>query len=197
MMGATSERTVPLMLFAPRGPRPTRIRLTEAERQALELLVQRPTTAQQLVGRARIILAAADGRNNAQIARDLRLSLDTTRLWRQRWLDTAAADGAEPQAAATRLSDLPRSGAPAQFTAEQLCQLIALACEVPAGSDRPISHWSRREITAEALKRGIFAQISDRHVGRFLKRCGPETALDPLLDDALPQRTGGGAPGQD
>jgi putative transposase len=197
MMGATAERRVPLMLFTPRGPRPTRIRLTEAERQALELLVRGQTTAQQLVVRARIILAAADGLNNAQIARDLRLSLDTPRLWRQRWLDTTPTEGAEPLAAATRLSDRPRSGAPAQFTAEQMCQLIALACEVPAGSERPISHWSRREITAEALKRGIFAQISDRHVGRFLKRSGPETTLDPLLDDALPQRAGGRAPDQD
>jgi putative transposase len=170
--------------------------LTDGERQALETLVQRHTTAHQLVVRARIILAAAAGQNNAQIARDLRLSLDTPRLWRQRWLDTAPADDAAP-AAAARLSDLPRSGAPAQFTAEQMCQLIALACEVPAGSERPISHWSRREITAEALKRGIFAQISDRHVGRFLKKCGPETALDPLLDDARPPRTGGGAPDQD
>jgi putative transposase len=185
------------MLFVPRGPRPTRIRLTEAERQALELLVRGHTTAHQLVVRARIILAAAAGLNNAQIARDLRLSLDTPRLWRQRWLDTAPTDGTEPLAAAARLSDRPRSGAPVQFTAEQMCQLIALACEVPAGSERPISHWSRREITAEALKRGIFAQISDRHVGRFLKRSGPETALDPLLDDALPQRAGGGAPDQD
>src|SRR6266516_4665550 len=179
MMGATVERRLPLMLFTPRGPRPPRIRLTEGERQALEALVQRPTLAHQLVVRAQIILAAAAGRNNAQIARDLRLSLDTPRLWRQRWLDTAPAEGAEPLAAA-RLSDLPRSGAPGQFTAEQMCQLIALACEVPAGSERPISHWSRREITAEALKRGIFAQISDRHVGRFLKKCGPETAPDPL-----------------
>jgi len=171
--------------------------LTEAERQALERLVQRHTTAHQLVVRARIILAAADGLNNAQIARDWRRSLDTPRLWRQRWLDTAPADGAAPPPPAARLSDLPRSGAPVQFAAEQMCQLIALACEVPEGSDRPISHWSRREITAEAVKRGIFARISDRHVGRFLKRCGPETALDPLLDDALPQRTGGGAKGQD
>ena len=185
------------MLFTPRGPRPPRIRLSDPERQALETLVQRHTTPHQLVVRARIILAAADGRNNAQIARDLRLSLDTPRLWRQRWLETAPAGEAEPRAVATRLSDLPRSGAPAQFTAEQFCQLIALACEVPADSDRPISHWSRREITAEAVKRGIFTQISDRHVGRFLKRGGSETAPDPLLADALPQRAGGGAPGQD
>jgi putative transposase len=169
--------------------------LSGEERQALETLVHRQTVAHHLVVRARIVLAAAAGRNNAQIARDLRLSLDTARLWRQRWLATAPTEGAEPLAAAARLSDLPRSGAPMQFTAEQLCQLIALACEVPAGSDRPISHWSRREITAEALKRGLFEKISDRHVGRFLKRCGPETALDPLLDDALPQRAGGGAPG--
>ena len=185
------------MLFTPRGPRPTRIRLTDPERQALETLVQRRTTPHQLVVRAQIVLAAADGKNNAQIAREFRVSLDTPRLWRQRWLDTAPTDGAEPLAVAARLSDLPRSGAPPQFTTEQMCQLIALACEVPEGSERPISHWSRREITAEALKRGIFAQISDRHVGRFLKRGGPETAPDPLLDDTLPQRTRGGAPEQD
>jgi putative transposase len=171
--------------------------LSDPERQALEALVNRQQIAHQLVVRARIILAAADGLNNAQIARDLRLSLDTPRLWRQRWLDTAPAGEAEPLPAARRLSDLPRSGAPAQFTAEQFCQLIALACEVPAGSDRPVSHWSRREITAEAVKRGIFAQISDRHVGRFLKGGRPQTALDPLLADALPQRARGGAPGQD
>jgi putative transposase len=171
--------------------------LSDRERQALEALVQRQMIAHQLVVRARIVLAAAAGRNNAQIARELRVSLDTARLWRHRWLETAPTDSAAPLAAAARLSDLPRSGAPAQFTAEQLCQLIALACEVPAGSERPISHWSRREITAEALKRGIFAQISDRHVGRFLKKCGPETALDPLLDDPRPPRTGGGAPDQD
>jgi putative transposase len=185
------------MLFTPRGPRPPRLRLSDPERQALEALVQRQTIAHQLVVRAQIVLAAADGLNNAQIARQLRVSLDTARLWRQRWLDTAPADGAEPLAAAVRLSDWPRSGAPAQFTAAQLCQLIALACEIPAGSDRPISHWSRREITAEAVKRGIFAQISDRQVGRFLKRGGAETTLDPLLDDALPQRARGGAASQD
>jgi transposase len=185
------------MLFCPRGPRPTRIRLTQGEQQALEALVQRPTTAHQLVVRGRIVLAAADGLNNAQIARELRVSLDTARLWRQRWLDTAPAAESEPLTAAARLSDLPRSGAPSQFTAEQMCQLMALACEVPAGSDRPISHWSRREITAEALKRGIFAQISDRHVGRFLKGGGPQAPLDPLLANPRPQRAAGGAPGED
>jgi putative transposase len=196
MMGTSLERTVPLMVFTPRGPKPTRIRLTDAERRALKTLVHQPTTAHQLVVRARIVLAAADGLNNAQIAREFGVSLDTARLWRQRWLETApAVDAASPVAA--RLCDLPRSGAPGKFTAEQMCQLIALACELPEGSDRPISHWSRREITAEALQRGLFDQISDRHVGRFLKRCGPAAAPDPVLDDASPDRTGGGAPRQD
>ena len=185
------------MLFCPRGPRPTRIRLTQAEQQALEALVRRPTTAHQLVVRGRIVLAAADGLNNAQIARDLKVSLDTARLWRQRWLDTAPAVDSEPLPVVARLSDLPRSGAPAQFTAEQMCQLMALACEVPAGSQRPISHWSRREITAEALKRGIFTQISDRQVGRFLKGGRPETTPDPLLADTRPHRTQRGASGED
>jgi hypothetical protein len=71
---------------------------------------------------------------------------------------------------AARLQDLPRPGAPGRFTAEQFCQLIAMGCEVPEGSDRPISHWTPREIAAEAKKRGIVDRISPRHVGRVFKR---------------------------
>jgi putative transposase len=94
------------------------------------------------------------------------------RLWRGRWLATVPADtDARPDVAA-RLADAPRPGAPAHFTAEQFCQLTALACEIPAGSDRPISQWSQREIADEAIKRGIFVAISPRHVGRFLKGGG-------------------------
>jgi putative transposase len=65
---------------------------------------------------------------------------------------------------------LPRSGSPGRFTAEQCCQLLALGCEIPADSERPISHWTPREMAAEAQKRGIVDHISRRHVARLLKR---------------------------
>ena len=158
------------MLSPPRGPKPPLITLTPAERQALEALLRQHSTPQQLVLRARIVLASAQGLNHAQVARELAVSIDAARLWRRRWLETAPADREESLDAAARLQDRPRPGVPGRFTAEQFCQLIALGCEIPAGSDRPISHWTPREIADEAQKRGIVDQISPRHVGRLLKR---------------------------
>jgi putative transposase len=154
----------------PRGPKPPMITLTPAEQEALEALIRRPSTPQQLVLRSRIILSCAAGLNNAQIARELGVGIDGPRLWRRRWLETVPADPTAPLEVAARLHDLPRPGAPGRFTAEQFCQLIALGCEVPEGSERPISHWTPREIAAEAQQRGIVDRISPRHVGRLFQR---------------------------
>ena len=66
--------------------------------------------------------------------------------------------------------------APATFTAEQICAVVAMTCERPEDSDRPISQWSQREIADEAMRRGIIPQVSQRSVGRFLKRSRPSTA---------------------
>ncbi len=79
------------------------------------------------------------------------------------------------------LSDEMRSGTGAKFNVEQIVQIVALACELPASSSRPISHWSPGELAQEAVKRGIVEQISPRSVGRFLKRGRPTTASQSLL----------------
>jgi putative transposase len=150
-------------------PKPLSLNLTEAERAELEKLVKRHTVAQQIALRARIVLAAAEGKSNSQIATELQVSRQMVRLWRERWLPLQPIPLTE-LSAAERLEDLPRPGAPAQITAAQRCQIEALACEQPEGSDRPISHWTGREIAAEIIKRGIVAQISARHAGRLLKR---------------------------
>ena len=47
-------------------------------------------------------------------------------------------------------------------------RIMALACETPALSDRPVSNWTPRELADEAVKRGIVEQISPRTVERFL-----------------------------
>ena len=143
--------------------------LTADERQGLEALVRRHTAAQQVALRARISLAAADGFNNAQIARQLGIEVDTVRLWRQRWLGFQAVS-LEDLRLADRLTDVPRPGRPARITAEQVCQVIALACEAPTISGRPISQWTSREIAEEIVTRGIVAHISPRHAARLLKR---------------------------
>jgi len=157
-----------------RGPKPPLVTLTADERHALDTLARRHTTAQQLAVRARIILAAATGHNNAQIARRVGVDVDTVRLWRQRWLSFHAAR-VEDVSVAERLADAPRPGHPARITAEQVCHIVALACEAPSGAGRPISQWTSREIAEEIRLRGIVAQISPRHAARLLKKtiCNP------------------------
>jgi putative transposase len=157
-----------------RGPKPPPVTLTAEERHGLERLVRGHQSGQQLVLRARIILAAADGSNNSQIARQLTVDVDTARLWRGRWLGLAAVP-LEELSVAERLEDAPRPGGPCRITAAQVCQLTALACEAPQASARPISQWSGREIADEVIQRGIVDTISPRHARRLLKReiCSP------------------------
>jgi putative transposase len=151
------------------GPKPPVVNLTDEERQGLEKLVRRYSTRQQIALRGRIVLAAADGKNNGQIAKAFEITVDTARLWRNRWL-TLQPITLDDLSIEERLEDLPRPGAPVQITADQRCQIEAMACEEPEDSGRPISHWTNREIADEIMKRSIVDQISPRHAARLLKR---------------------------
>ena len=135
------------------------------QRDGLERLVRTHSTPQQLALRARMILHAADGVGVRESARELGIWPKTVRYWRKRWRQ--AADG---QSVGERLADAPRSGAPATFTPEQVCAVIAMTCEKPSQSERPISQWSQREIADEAMRRGLVERMSQRSVGRFLKK---------------------------
>ena len=152
-----------------RGPKPPVVEVSPEVRHELEALLRRRSLPQQLALRARIVLAAADGQNNSQIARSLDLETDTVRLWRTRWLSFAPIPLSE-FSLDERLSDVPRSGRPIQITAEQRCQIVALACEAPKDAGRPISQWTAREIADEVIKRGILPTISARHASRLLKK---------------------------
>ena len=151
------------------GPKPPEIKLTESEREGLERLVGRRTAEHQKVLRGRIILLAAAGKNTPEIANMLDISLDMTRLWRRRWLDLQEI-GLDELSIEERLEDMPRPGAPAQITADQICQIEKMACEKPEKSGRPISQWTGREIADEIVQRGILASISPRHAARLLKK---------------------------
>jgi putative transposase len=160
-----------------RGPKPPIVELNYRERQGLENLVRRHSTPQQVAQRGRIILAAAAGFNNSQIARQLGLDVDTVRVWRNRWLGLQAASASpdDPSAGPAlsleeRLRDAPRPCAPARITPQQVCQIVALACQAPSESGRPISQWTSREVADEIIQQGIVEQISPRHAARLLKR---------------------------
>ncbi len=156
------------------SPYPVQIELDEAARQGLVELIRRYSTPQQMVMRARIVLLAAEGKNHQQIAQALGVSVDMARLWRNRW-DSFAGMPLSELSVRDRLEDAPRPGKPAHISPEQVCQIVALACEAPEKSGRPISQWTGREIADEIRRRGIVESISARHAQRLLKRgiCNP------------------------
>ncbi len=140
------------------------ITLTDTEQHELEALIRGHNTPQKLVRRAKIVLLRAQGMSRAAIATDLGVQSGVVTTWAQRWRDTAGKD----RCARERLVDLPRPGTPDTFTPEQLCQIVAIACESPAEYDRPVTHWTARELRDEVVKQGIVPTISVRHVGRIL-----------------------------
>ena len=144
------------------------IELRSEHERELNALVRAHSTPQKLAERARIVLFAATGLGVDETARRLGIWRKTAGHWRRRWRD------AEPSAGvAARLCDAPRSGAPATFTPEQICQIVALSCEDPEALDVPISHWSQSELARQAVRRGIVGSISHGSVGRFLKTSRP------------------------
>ena len=160
------------------GPQPLPIKLTERQKTTLEQITRRQTASQNLVRRANIILTIAAGMNNQQTGQCLILNRETVGVWRERWLKarpTLLSAEKETVGAQewlglieTVLSDAPRSGTPATFSPEQIVQIVAVACEKPQLSGRPISHWTPRELADEVSQRRIVTTISPRSVGRFL-----------------------------
>jgi len=142
-----------------------RINLLGSERCRLQELIRKQTTAQHIAKRARIILVAnGEGATNQQIADRLGIYKAEVTTWTKRWIDRAM----EP--IEDRLADLPRCGRPDTISAEQWCQILALACEPPEQHGLPITHWTSAELAAQAVKQGIVETLSPGHLRKVLKK---------------------------
>ncbi|HEY1350554.1 MAG TPA: helix-turn-helix domain-containing protein [Ktedonobacteraceae bacterium] len=150
-----------------RGPKAVPLRLSEEQRSVWEQLRHRHSLAQQIALRGRIVLGAADGKSKSEIAREVGPGVDRVRAWRMRWLSLQALP-MEAFSVMERLSDIPRPGRPSAISAEPICQVVAMACEQP--QERPISHWTGRDIADEGKRRGISKEISPRHAARIFKK---------------------------
>jgi len=160
-----------------------KVTLTERQQRVLHQLSRSRSEPPMLAQRAKIILLAFEGRLNQEIARDVGLERNQVGVWRRRWQKAWEAltllECSEPrrlrQAVRETLRDAPRSGDPGTFTAGQITQILAVACEPPAASERPITHWTHWELREEVLKRGIVDTISVSRIGHFLR----EAAVQP------------------
>jgi putative transposase len=159
-----------------------RVQMTARQRACLEQIARRQTSPQRLVRRTKILLALETGVTQCQVMRQMHLNRGTVQMWCRRWgalapkLAQMEADEGSDKALTSMmvgaLADHPRAGTPATFTAEQIVQIVAVACEDPADSGRPVSHWTPREVAEEVRKRRIVETISTRSVGRFLQSGG-------------------------
>jgi putative transposase len=163
--------------------------ITERQQDVLQAMVWSRSCPQGLAHRAEIVLRAFAGDTNEPIAERLNCERHGVGLWRRRWqqafarlivIECAEKPAALREAIAAVLGDLPRAGCGGTFTAEQIAQLLAVACEPPENSGRPVTHWTPRELADAVIKRGIVPSISARHVGRFLKGGRVEAAPESV-----------------
>jgi transposase len=118
------------------SPFAVRIELAEGEREQLESWSRRSTTAQALAQRSRIVLAAAEGLKNTEIAERLGISRNMAMTWRARFAEHRL-DG---------LLDEPRPGRPRTITDEQVEEVIVRTLET---TPKDATHWSTRSMARE------------------------------------------------
>src|SRR5919109_2003044 len=193
LLGAGGKRRPAVIDPAPGG----RVLLSERQRRLLEAWVRRSTAPQRLVRRAQIILLLAAGKTFNEVARAVGVLRQTVYQWANRWRRQARqlaeveaqerSDHVLSDRLAERLWDAYRSGKPATFSPEQVVKLIAVACEQPQDSGRPIRRWSSRELAAEVVKRGIVKTIARSTVSQLLKEAKIKPHLSRYWLNAQPE----------
>jgi len=155
-----------------------KVKVSERQLDILQELSRSRTAARGIVQRALILVLGVRGLKNEQIAAEVGLIRRQVGLWRRRWRDAwnslCVWECTEPhrlrEAILDVLADAPRPGCPAKITAEQVAGILALACESPKLSGRPIIRWTHEELRDEVVKRKIVERISVAQVGRYLKQ---------------------------
>jgi putative transposase len=174
--------------------------ISERQQHVLQTMALSRSCAKGLAHRADIILLAFEGHKNEDIAKQLQCERHSVGIWRRRWqyyferltvIECAEKPAALREAIAEVLSDLPRAGCGGTFTADQIALILAVACEPPEKSGRPVTHWTSRELADEVMQRQIVTTISVRQVGRFLKDGGTSAAQKSLLAQCQAERRGG------
>ncbi len=127
-------------------------------RKRLERLARSATAQRRLVDRARIVLAAAGGASNAEIARTYGFTEKTVRKWRDRFAARSTREA---------LDDSQRSGRPETIPVEVRCELMMMACDHPPEITlRDI--WTYASLS-ECLRRNTGWRISQSEIGRILR----------------------------
>ena len=142
--------------------RAAKITISERQQEILRTISNAPTAQSRLRQRASIILLSFEGQSNPEIAVQVGLTRRQVGRWRRRWANAwnrlIEIECRETRAGLRRaienvLSDEPRPGAPGKFTPEQVTQILAVACEPPEKSGRPITQRLSGKLRVDCRKR--------------------------------------------
>jgi transposase len=137
---------------------PFEVQLCCEDRRVLEVRASSLSAPHAHVLRARIVLLAAEGVRNIDIAKRVGVCVDVASKWRKRFCQHGLAG----------LKDRARSGRPRTFGSAVVAGVKALACEPPEQRDVPLSRWSSHELAAHAVTEGLVEAISSSTVRRWL-----------------------------
>ena len=137
---------------------PFEVQLCSEDRTVLEARASARTVAHAEVIRARIVLLAAEGALNVDIAKRVGVCVDVVSKWRKRFCEHGLGG----------LNDRPRSGRPRRFGPAVVAGIKALACEPPEQRQVPLSRWSSHELAAQAVTEGLVDAVSSSTVRRWL-----------------------------
>ena len=132
--------------------------LSSEDRAVLEERAGSRLSSHAIVVRARIVLLAADGVQNVEIAARVGVCVDVVSRWRKRFCQEGVGG----------LVDRARSGRPRRFGSAVVAGIKALACEPPEQRQVPLSRWSSAELAGQAVAEGLVTAISSSTVRRWL-----------------------------
>jgi transposase len=134
------------------------VRLSSEDRAILEERAGSRSGSHVSVVRARIVLLAAGGMQNVDIAARVGVCVGVASRWRKRFCEEGIVG----------LADRPRSGRPRRFGSAVVAGIKALACEPPEQGQVPLSRWSSAELAGQAVREGLVSAISSSTVRRWL-----------------------------
>lgn len=155
------------------GRKPKAVEIADGDREALEAVVKHPRAENREVQRARIVLMAADGVTNDEIAAAVGVSVASVTKWKRRYRE-AGYEG---------LTDLPRSGRPRTVTDDLVAEVVELTLE---STPRGATHWSTRTLAAKSgLSRSAVSRIWQAFRLKPHRRTTFELSNDPYFVDKV------------
>jgi transposase len=150
-----------------------RVELSEDDRRKLEALLRAGTAEQRLVSRARIVLLAAEGLKNEEIAQRCSCNVNTAKLWRNRWLDQG------PEG----LKDTPGRGRKKVYVEKKEAEILAATLERP---DEPLTHWSARRLAQQlGVPKSTILRVWRRNGLQPHRQETFKYSNDPLLEEKV------------